>query len=418
MLSFTGPELAGLLQVGCLIVTEPRTSQQMQTTLMYNSHIPAIATMRNWIGGVYLITEIVPESASDGDDAIIAVNISGRAIHDLPETLQQRVDSIMLESSAIVGRRVTLTGLRITRGNGLRLTRHNGARGKIVGRLQSGRLRVMLDNNPRTILNVKPENLTFEGEDPPNAVIHHNIGGPCEVYHPNGLSILTHTSPEELEDTNVNVGLQHGGLCCTGSLADVLAVAREDATRRAKAMASASTSFNDDNTIADAHVENSRNSAEASSENEGEEEDEQDSTSSASDPVVSTYWGDARWSRTQLLGELARGSWGVCRAELADVILAHDDMANSEHNLWQRLVDSDRLVYAPRSEMMDDFHDDDEFDDDNMNVDDDREDDDTQDQIAALRQELRARLLAQQASEEERRRRVAAEDQANSESQV
>ena len=27
------------------------------------------------------------------------------------------------------------------------------------------------------------------------------------------------------------------------------------------------------------------------------------------------HWGDARWSRTQLLGEIARGSWGMCRAE-------------------------------------------------------------------------------------------------------
>ena len=30
--------------------------------------------------------------------------------------------------------------------------------------------------------------------------------------------------------------------------------------------------------------------------------------------TVLCFWGDARWSRTQLLGEIARGHWGMCRA--------------------------------------------------------------------------------------------------------
>ena len=36
---------------------------------------------------------------------------------------------------------------------------------------------------------------------------------------------------------------------------------------------------------------------------------------------VNIYWGDARWSRTQLLGELARGNWGMCRANLKDIFV-------------------------------------------------------------------------------------------------
>jgi hypothetical protein len=28
---------------------------------------------------------------------------------------------------------------------------------------------------------------------------------------------------------------------------------------------------------------------------------------------VYVFWGDARWSRAQLLGEIARGHWGLCR---------------------------------------------------------------------------------------------------------
>ena len=37
-------------------------------------------------------------------------------------------------------------------------------------------------------------------------------------------------------------------------------------------------------------------------------------------PVVPVhlYWGTATWSRTQLLGEIARGNWGMCRAASVD----------------------------------------------------------------------------------------------------
>lgn len=56
--------------------------------------------------------------------------------------------------------------------------------------------------------------------------------------------------------------------------------------------------------------------------------------------VVRVAWGDARWSRVQLLGELARGSWGMCRAQLGDVAGA-----------WQALQESGRVVHAPKNEM-------------------------------------------------------------------
>lgn len=35
--------------------------------------------------------------------------------------------------------------------------------------------------------------------------------------------------------------------------------------------------------------------------------------------VVHVVWGDAQWSRTQLLGEIARGHWGLCRASVAEI---------------------------------------------------------------------------------------------------
>lgn len=58
--------------------------------------------------------------------------------------------------------------------------------------------------------------------------------------------------------------------------------------------------------------------------------------------TVLCFWGDARWSRTQLLGEVARGHWGMCRAFPRDVHAApHERRAGLEH----------RLVFAPVTSM-------------------------------------------------------------------
>ena len=40
--------------------------------------------------------------------------------------------------------------------------------------------------------------------------------------------------------------------------------------------------------------------------------------------VVHCVWGDAQWSRTQLLGEIARGHWGLCKASVAELIAPPD----------------------------------------------------------------------------------------------
>lgn len=60
------------------------------------------------------------------------------------------------------------------------------------------------------------------------------------------------------------------------------------------------------------------------------------------------FWGEARWSRTQLLAEAARGDWGFCHLELADL----DEAAPGE--LWRQLTGSSgaqatgrRPRYAP-----------------------------------------------------------------------
>jgi len=65
-------------------------------------------------------------------------------------------------------------------------------------------------------------------------------------------------------------------------------------------------------------------------------------SASNSAPVRNT----ARWSRTQLLGEIARGHWGLCRASVADLIAPPEGR-------WAEL--EGRMAFAPVTEMTEDF---------------------------------------------------------------
>eukprot|EP00929_Paragymnodinium_shiwhaense_P064099 TRINITY_DN32075_c0_g1_i2.p1 TRINITY_DN32075_c0_g1~~TRINITY_DN32075_c0_g1_i2.p1 ORF type:complete len:140 (+),score=10.94 TRINITY_DN32075_c0_g1_i2:3-422(+) len=61
---------------------------------------------------------------------------------------------------------------------------------------------------------------------------------------------------------------------------------------------------------------------------------------------VLVFWGDAQWSRAQLLGEIARGHWGLCTGGAGDLALPPDE-------IWKGVTP--RLVFAPETEMTENF---------------------------------------------------------------
>lgn len=75
--------------------------------------------------------------------------------------------------------------------------------------------------------------------------------------------------------------------------------------------------------------------------------------------IVLAWAGCARWSRTQLLGEMARGSWGWCQAAGADGLAAVAAVSSSGRpastrsrgGLWAQLRPSERLHWAPDNEL-------------------------------------------------------------------
>ena len=61
---------------------------------------------------------------------------------------------------------------------------------------------------------------------------------------------------------------------------------------------------------------------------------------------VMAFWGDARWSRAQLLGEIARGHWGLCRGGVGDITASPEKRFEGLEG---------RLAFAPETEMTEDF---------------------------------------------------------------
>mmetsp|Transcript_10201 Transcript_10201/g.30278 ORF Transcript_10201/g.30278 Transcript_10201/m.30278 type:complete len:194 (+) Transcript_10201:3-584(+) len=55
------------------------------------------------------------------------------------------------------------------------------------------------------------------------------------------------------------------------------------------------------------------------------------------------FWGTAGWSRCQLMGEIASGSWGLCKSDAADVT------STTSGDLYESVYP--RLVFAPKTEM-------------------------------------------------------------------
>lgn len=138
MKQFTGPELTALLEVGCLIVTEPKTSKYMENVLVHNSHIPTVQDMKHWVEGVYLITRVEEDSATDGEDLIVAVNLTRPIL--LPKSVTDQVQQMYASSEASMGRTVKLKGLQ--------RTEFNGRDGVVIGRAPfTGRIQVHSDTD-------------------------------------------------------------------------------------------------------------------------------------------------------------------------------------------------------------------------------------------------------------------------------
>jgi len=74
----------------------------------------------------------------------------------------------------------------------------------------------------------------------------------------------------------------------------------------------------------------------------------QQSNNGEVEPVrLHVFWGYAGWSRCQLMGEIARGSWGLSRA------LSEDVTKIDPVKLWEEVYP--RLIFAPKNDMSESY---------------------------------------------------------------
>ena len=102
--------------------------------------------MRNWVESVYLITQIAYDGASDGEDGIIAVNLSrpcGPEHGELPPMLLANAKQRLLTSAITVGRRAVVRGLKAEQ--------YNGQEVQVVGRLPNGRVCVTFSDTGKKV---------------------------------------------------------------------------------------------------------------------------------------------------------------------------------------------------------------------------------------------------------------------------
>ena len=66
------------------------------------------------------------------------------------------------------------------------------------------------------------------------------------------------------------------------------------------------------------------------------------------------FVGFAGWSRTQLLGEISRRHWGLCKTKLRDIVNNNENTdINIWENIWENIYNSGRTIIATSSEFSD-----------------------------------------------------------------
>ncbi|CAE8688845.1 unnamed protein product, partial [Polarella glacialis] len=228
------------------------------------------------------------------------------------------------------------------------------AAAKAVGKLSFGTLSAV---SGRTLSAVTAE----EAQAAVRAVpLRHFLGGPCDQVR----SLVICKAPL-LQRSLLGRQLQSLDAVCSTQLVTALAEAavmtlRQQATsgpQTSFAASSSSSSTSELNILGQGPAKRRRLWRKSRPNelftNSGIPEDE-----TGENPLL-VFWGEARWSRTQLLAEVARKDWGLCEAVAEDLpwAVSSNRTPGAYGRLWMRLVGRDapniserRPRYAPDEE--------------------------------------------------------------------
>jgi len=397
MQHYTGDEVAGTVKEGGLICSHRGFSRQLESQIaLLPAALRAHHHDRHWINGVFLIARVTPDSG-----ATLKLRITDQAgLNAFAESISEaftvqargRQYRLLFQGQLAhaqdlddAGRRVALRSLRVPSFlmltstdegdvgedgiSGVNLTRPLPAPDLMAAGLGPALMsKAMQYRKALAKVLVPGESLLPQ--------VHHFVGGPC---HSNKVefAIVTAAPEEYVVKQGLAPALQLAQQLCKGRAAlegAEAAAAWKDSSegnvhsntveaeqppaKRRRGIDGVATLQSAADAEAGAAGGSSSSTAPAPRDVTDHEEGnaKEDPASdfqrlltkgSVGDVRVLVYWGTAEWSRCQLMGEIAQGSWGVCRAEMRDVTsIPHDRIYEAVHS---------RLAFAPRTEMTETF---------------------------------------------------------------
>ncbi|CAK0810519.1 unnamed protein product [Prorocentrum cordatum] len=345
--SFTGPELAALIEEGCVIGSSEEFSRELESQMSaFPEVVQETAACRNWIRGVFLIVKVVEDRERSAVHLAInehedlarlllrleadsqTLHVRGRKFRLMPQGPLQELS----EDSPPHRWRAAISALRAP--TALRLRPEPAADCGEDGIVAVNLTRPVDLSRParRRVFEAAARRAGFGrpgGAEPgaPPAQVTHLLGGPCEDEEVSACVLLS--------GGGQTVVREPGALCAGLAMAERAAAAEGAAgpppqkRRRSQQLPWGCWRRRPRGAAAAAEGAAARRAA--------------------GEPVrLLVFWGYAGWSRCQLMGEIARGSWGLCRAP--------DGLAAAEHSeVWGAVYR--RLLFAPRSELSDSYGD-------------------------------------------------------------
>lgn len=373
--SFTGPELAALIEERCFIGSADGFSRELERQV---ANFPGIMregiVCLNWIRGLFLIVKVVEDRhrgivllriSDDEELGLFMQHLEGdaRTFHlrgRRYQVLPQGPLKNLTEQDPPEVRREVMRSVRTPVSFRLRLDPVDcGEDGIVAVNLARP---FDLASSGRTVLRARQRAayhaaearvLNDRGQQELRSQVTHFIGGPCEeekvaccvVASASGYSIVQ-------DDACLLAALSAAEEICS-SLNDTAAEGAAAALRlpaiESTGVSSTSTSDTADSDGKEAETPTGpkRRRIDDDSGRVPSADGTPESTSAHSPVRVFVYWGYAGWSRCQLMGEIARGSWGLCKANTQDVVSKRPD------EVWQAVYP--RLVFAPKSEMSENY---------------------------------------------------------------
>lgn len=351
--SFTGPELAALIEEQCFIASSESFSRELDREVSrFPSPLRDGIVCNNWIRGAFLIVKVVQErnrgpvllKIDDEEELNLFVrqldadartfHLRGRRFSILPTgPLRNLVETDSPEERRRVIREARTPAairlrpdpsedcgedgiLAVNLARPFELFAAGSARTGLRARqrtaFHSAKMRVLTDFQLSEDGQLLRDQLLTE--------VTHFVGGPCEEEKVACCIILTREGYTVIQED------------------DCLMMALERAEARASLLQPAQGATAE----GIAAVEALGLTSEATSKRR---KVTPEAASNAEIPPVRlfVFWGYAGWSRCQLMGEIARGSWGLCKA------LPDDVMAKHPSEVYSSIYP--RLVFAPPSEM-------------------------------------------------------------------